>query len=134
MSRFEERGGQNGPPRRKRQLKPNILIVDADAMTRGVMAVVARDEGHIVAEAADASVAMRILDVGISVVASDLQLTTPSDGLELLQAVNDRWPDVSLIGTSAELAPYPGVFPAGAMFASKPFRLNRLTHLLREAA
>jgi len=77
---------------------------------------------------------MRLLGIGgISVVASDLQLAAPNDGLELLQDVKERWPDVALIGVSSELAPFPGVLPAGAKFASKPFRMSRLTRLSREA-
>ena len=75
----------------------SILVVDDDAALRDVMCRRLRFAGHAVEEATDASQALRLLQAG----AWDLLITDilmrNGDGIELITAVRQADPDVSIM-------------------------------------
>jgi DNA-binding NarL/FixJ family response regulator len=75
-----------------------VLIVDDHALVRRGIGHVVRDcfPDADVVEAADASSALELMPGGVDIALVDVRMPD-SDGLELLHALKERWPDVPVI-------------------------------------
>jgi CheY-like chemotaxis protein len=72
-------------------------------------------------EAVDADDAVAILEArsDIALLFTDIQMPGSMDGLELAQAVHERWPPIRIILVSGQLKPANADIPAGSRFFCK---------------
>jgi CheY-like chemotaxis protein len=69
--------------------------------------ILSRDAGFKAVEAVNAGEALSILETrsDISLLLSDIQMPGSMDGLELANAVHDRWPSIKIILVSGQVTP-----------------------------
>lgn len=112
-----------------------ILIVEDDDVTRMDAAVMIRDAGYDVIEAANADEAIAFLesDRPIAVMFTDIEMPGSIDGQRLAHAVRDRWPPVHIVATSGhfDLQSF-GALPDGIRFLPKPYLHAAVTRTLSE--
>jgi len=101
-----------------------ILVVEDEPLIRLGLASVIEEAGYEVAEAANASEAIRRLeaDHDIRLIMTDVDMPGGMDGIALAHYVRDRWPPVHLIVISGKVGVKPGTLPVGARFVSKPYQ------------
>jgi len=114
--------------------KPVLLIVEDDPLVRMAAVGIAEEAGFSVLEATDADEAIRVLQgrSDVRVVFTDIDMPGSMDGLELAQAVRNRWPPVEVVLTSGKMRPSADELPERSHFVPKPYDFSRLTGLLRE--
>lgn len=110
-----------------------VLVVEDEPLIRLGLASAIEEAGYEVAEAADASEAIRVLerDRSIGLVLTDVDMPGGMDGIRLAHYVRDRWPPVQLIVISGKVGVRPGELPAGARFVSKPYQEPHLLGLVQ---
>ena len=110
-----------------------ILIVEDDDVTRMDAAVMIRDAGFDVLEAANADEAIRLLEssLPIEVVFTDIEMPGAINGQRLAHAVRDGWPPMHIVATSGHFdLPTFGVLPDGVRFLPKPYLHAAVTRTL----
>jgi CheY-like chemotaxis protein len=113
---------------------PRILIVDDEPLLRMHARQIVEQAGYSAVEAADADQALELLvDDGISVVVTDVQMPGSMDGLELAHAVKTAWPSIVIVVMSGRQLPLPADLPEGTRFLTKPFSEQRLVDVLADA-
>ena len=112
---------------------PVVLVVADEFLIRMQAAVMIRDAGFEVVEAADADEAISILESrgDIRVVFTDIQMPGSMDGLKLAHAVKHRWPPVHIIATSAHYAALKDELPVDRVFLPKPYTEPKVIGALR---
>ena len=115
--------------------RKTALVVDDEAFARLYAMQVLLDEGFMVLEAADAGEGLDVLDEhdDVSVLFTDISMPGDLDGLDLVDRVRRRRPDIGLIVTSGRSAPGDRL-PAGAAFLPKPYTAHALLEAIRMAA
>ncbi|HXV85948.1 MAG TPA: HD domain-containing phosphohydrolase [Gemmatimonadales bacterium] len=112
------------------------LIVDDEAALRRVLVRVLQGAGYACIEAASGVQALRALEGGrFQVVLSDIQMPE-MDGVQLLKAVRERWPDVAMVMLTAVSDVHIGVtcLQAGAFdYITKPFQLEEVRARVAQA-
>lgn len=115
--------------------QPLILVVEDDAVTRMDAAVIIREAGYEVIEAANADEAIAFLESALPIVVmfTDIEMPGSINGQRLAHAVRDRWPPVHIIATSGhfDLASFV-VLPDGARFLPKPYLHAAVTRTLHD--
>lgn len=114
---------------------PLILIVEDDDVTRMDAAVMIRQAGYRVLEAANADEAIAFLEsaLPIAVIFTDIEMPGKINGQRLAHAVRDRWPPVHIVATSGHFdLPSFGVLPDGVRFLPKPYLHAAVTRTLNE--
>ena len=112
-----------------------ILVVEDDDVTRMDAAVMIREAGFQVLEAANADEAIAFLESALPIVVmfTDIEMPGSIDGQRLAHAVRDRWPPVHIVATSGHFdLPSFGVLPDGAFFLPKPYLHAAVTRTLNE--
>ena len=111
----------------------DVLLVEDDPNVLGFMAELLADDGLEVACASDAVAALALLEQGLapSVLVTDIHLAGSLSGLELARAVAGVWPQIRLLIISGESRPAHDLYPAGAMFFTKPFAPGALVAMIR---
>lgn len=115
-----------------------VLIVDDDAMYRGLIVEALRYEGNEVCEAHSAPSALHLLnaDPNFAVILCDLQMNG-LDGLELLKALHRQYPHITVVVTSAH-SPDGGIGELASRHAThylaKPFSIAKLLDVMQNAA
>ncbi|MEE9913316.1 MAG: sigma-54 dependent transcriptional regulator [Deltaproteobacteria bacterium] len=113
-----------------------ILIVDDELNMRLVLAAMLKKEGYEVASAADGSEALQILKSGpIAAVITDLKMPR-IDGMQLLNRVNQDYPEVPVIMITAHgtVATAVEALKKGALdYITKPFELEELKNVVSKA-
>lgn len=106
----------------------NILIVEDDANLRSVMAQTVEILGYPVTESPSADHALRALEsqMRFTLVITDVRMPGRLDGLDLVEAIWFRWPELPVIIMSGNTVLPPGFLPANARFLSKPVDLGTL--------
>jgi CheY-like chemotaxis protein len=114
--------------------KPVLLIVEDEILVRTLAVEIAEEAGFNALAAADADEAVRLLQSrpDVRVVLTDIDMPGSMDGLELAQAVRNRWPPVEIVLTSGKMRPSADELPERSHFVPKPYDFSRLTGLLRE--
>lgn len=112
---------------------PVVLIVEDEPLLRMMAADLAEDAGFAVVEAANATVAIAILERrdDVCLVFTDIDMPGGMDGLRLAVHIRDRWPPVEIILTSGQARPAPHEMPARCMFFPKPYRHEQLARAMR---
>lgn len=85
--------------------------------------IMLEDAGYEVLEAANADVALEILESrsDINIVFTDVNMPGSIDGLRLAYAVRERWPPIELIVTSGRYTGQECKLPSRGRFLVKPY-------------
>ena len=116
----------------------DILVVDDERDIRELVAGVLEDEGYACRTAADSKTALDMVDdKRPSLVLLDVWLHgSPMDGLEVLDAIKSREPDLPVVIFSGHgnIDTAVAAISRGAMdFIEKPFEAEKLLHLVERA-
>lgn len=113
-----------------------ILIVDDELNMRLVLAAMLKREGYEVASASDGLEALQILRSGrVSAVVTDLKMPRV-DGMELLNRINQDYPEVPVIMITAHgtVATAVEALKKGALdYITKPFEMEELKNVVSKA-
>jgi DNA-binding NtrC family response regulator len=109
------------------------LVVDDEALLRAYLADLLEDDGFEVLEADSAEAALRILESRadeIALLFSDIRMPGMS-GIDLLKAVQQRWPHIRLILSSGDHRLHDDEVPDHGLFVPKPASPERITEAVR---
>ncbi|MDD4356277.1 MAG: sigma-54 dependent transcriptional regulator, partial [Smithellaceae bacterium] len=113
-----------------------ILIVDDELNMRLVLAAMLKKEGYEVTAASNGSEALQILKSGLfAAVITDLKMPQ-IDGMELLDRVSRKYPDIPVIIITAHgtVATAVEALKKGALdYITKPFELEELKNVVSKA-
>jgi CheY-like chemotaxis protein len=109
-----------------------VLLVEDEPLIRMHGMDILEDAGFRVLEAADADEAIAILegDEAIHLLFSDVDMPGTMDGLQLVQLVHERWPDIGLLVTSGNHRLLDSDVPGSGRFFRKPWTINALTECI----
>ncbi len=98
-----------------------VLIVEDEFLVRNVLQIELEEAGYdvILADNADAAIAMLEARTDIHLVFTDIDLPGSMDGLKLAACVRDRWPPIHIIITTGNARPCE--IPSNALFIPKPY-------------
>ena len=98
-----------------------VLIVEDEILVREIIQTELEEAGYdvIVANNADAAVAILEARGDIHLVFTDIDMPGSMDGLKLAACVRDRWPPIHIIITTGKARPLE--IPANAIFIPKPY-------------
>ncbi|MCE9564134.1 MAG: response regulator [Planctomycetes bacterium] len=117
---------------------PTVLIVDDEAAVRDFVRIVLTHAGYSVHSAADAKQALEVFQADperFSLVLSDIRMPGRT-GVELAADLHARTPNVPIVfmsGFVGGTAHQPVALPAGAVVLEKPFTLDTLLHVVKQA-
>jgi len=111
-----------------------ILVVEDEAIIRMSAVDMLEDAGFSVIEAANADIAVQLLESrsDIRAVFTDIEMPGSLCGLKLARAIRNRWPPIHLIVTSGRVAPSELDLPRLARFIQKPYTPNQILGVLGE--
>jgi CheY-like chemotaxis protein len=114
--------------------KPVILVVEDEAIIRMGTVQMLRDAGYKVLDAANADIAIGILEArsDIMAVLTDIKMPGSLCGLRLVHVIQGRWPPIHLIVASGLPAPAEADFPPMARFIRKPYAPKLVLQVLDE--
>ena len=121
---------------------PVVLLVEDELLVRMTAADTLEEAGFQVLEAADADIAMAVLEARsaeVQVLFTDVDMPGSMDGMELAEQVHARWPHVRLLISSGYAQPQPDEIPDHGRFVPKPYRgativrqIHELIHMAEE--
>jgi CheY-like chemotaxis protein len=103
---------------------PVVLLVEDEPLVRMTAADELEEAGFQVLEAANADVALKVLEVRsdeVQVLFTDVDMPGSMDGLALAEQVHARWPHVLLLISSGYARPHPDEIPDHGQFVPKPY-------------
>ena len=111
-----------------------ILVVEDEAIIRMGAVQMLEDAGFTVLEAANADVAIRLLEYrnDINAVFTDIQMPGSMNGLKLVHVIRERWPQIHLLVASGLKAPTEAEFPRMGRFIRKPYAPEHVLQALKE--
>src|ERR671920_1388092 len=104
---------------------PVVLLVEDELLVRMTAADELEEAGFQVLEAANADVALKVLEARsdeVQVLFTDVHMPGSMDGMELAEQVHARWPHVRLLISSGYARPQPDEIPDHGHFVPKPYR------------
>jgi CheY-like chemotaxis protein len=108
---------------------PTVLVVEDEPLVRASIAKYLRDCGMVVLEAADADQALpQLAAQRVDAVFSDVQLPGSQNGVELVRAIREQYPQTKVLLTTA-YSPFPAM--AGVVLLKKPYFLFDVERQLR---
>lgn len=112
----------------------NVLLVDDDDLLRECCGSILAEEGFRVTEAASSRQALAAMEAGGAPVvpATDLNLRSGMNGLDLIAAVRRRRPSVRAVVISG--GDGASGLHASDRFLAKPFRMDELVDVVEEMA
>ena len=115
--------------------RPVILIVEDEILIRSATAANLRQQSFRVLEASNGAEAIEVLaaDTPVDLVFTDVVLSHPVDGLELLRWIVERRLKIPVILTSGQrsFAAAAKNITQDAKFVPKPYRINELANYFR---
>jgi two-component system, response regulator PdtaR len=102
-----------------------VLLVEDELLVRMTAADELEEAGFHVLEAANADVALAVLEVRsdeVQVLFTDIDMPGSMDGMALAEHVHRRWPHVLLLISSGYARPHPDEIPDHGHFVPKPYR------------
>src|SRR5215218_4384718 len=103
---------------------PVVLLVEDEPLVRMTAADELEEAGFQVLEAANADVALKVLETRsdeVQVLFTDVDMPGSMDGLALAEQVHSRWPHVLLLISSGYAQPHPDEIPDHGRFMPKPY-------------
>lgn len=120
---------------------PVVLLVEDELLVRMTAADELEEAGFQVLEAANADVAMAVLEARsdeVQVLFTDVDMPGSMDGIALAEQVHRRWPHVLLLISSGHARPHSDEIPAHGQFIPKPYgaatlvrHIHDMMHMLR---
>jgi CheY-like chemotaxis protein len=114
---------------------PVVLLVEDELLVRITAADELEEAGFQVLEAANADVALKVLEAHsaeVQVLFTDVNMPGSMDGMELAEQVHVRWPHVLLLIASGYARPHPDEIPDHGRFIPKPYRAATLVRQISE--
>src|SRR6478736_5887017 len=114
---------------------PVVLLVEDEPLVRMTAADELEEAGFHVLEAANADVAMAVLEARsdeIQVLFTDVHMPGSMDGMELAEQVHARWPHVRLLISSGYARPGPDEIPDAGRFVPKPYHAATVVRQIHE--
>ncbi|WP_322883784.1 response regulator [Microvirga lotononidis] len=114
---------------------PVVLLVEDELLVRMAAAEDLQDAGFHVLEAANADVALAVLEAcshDVQVLFTDIDMPGTMNGLDLAENVQQRWPHISLLISSAYHKPLPEQIPDDGRFVPKPYSSEDVVKHIRE--
>ena len=113
-----------------------VLVVEDEPLLRMETADMMEDTGFEVYEAANADVALILLEKHpeVRILFTDVDMLGSMDGLALAHAVRDRWPPVAIIIVSGHFRIDATSLPENGVFFSKPYRPTLIMQTVRRFA
>jgi len=114
---------------------PVVLLVEDELLVRMAAAEDLQDAGFHVMEAANADVALAVLETcsrDVQVLFTDIDMPGSMNGLDLAESVQQRWPHISLLISSAYHKPLPEQIPDEGRFVPKPYSSEDVVRCIRE--
>jgi CheY-like chemotaxis protein len=114
---------------------PVVLLVEDELLVRMAAADDLQDAGFHVLEAANADVALAVLEIcsdDVQVLFTDIDMPGSMNGLDLAENVQQRWPHISLLISSAYHKLHPGQIPDEGRFVPKPYSSEDVVQHIRE--
>src|SRR5829696_1604165 len=103
---------------------PVVLLVEDEPLVRMTAADELEEAGFHVLEAANADVALKVLEARsdeVQVLFTDIDMPGSMDGMALAEQVHRRWPHVLLLISSGYARPHPDEIPDHGHFVPKPY-------------
>ena len=103
---------------------PVVLLAEDEPLVRMTAADELEEAGFHVLEAANADVALAVLEARsdeVQVLFTDVHMLGSMDGMELAEHVHARWPHVRLLISSGYARPNPDEIPDHGQFMPKPY-------------
>jgi two-component system, response regulator PdtaR len=117
------------------QEPPVILLVEDEPLVRMSAADDLQDAGFQVLEAANADVALAVLEARsdeVQVLFTDIDMPGSMNGLALAESVHRRWPHISLLISSGAHRPHRLHLPHDGLFVPKPYHPEAVVRHIRE--
>jgi DNA-binding NtrC family response regulator len=114
---------------------PVVLLVEDEPLVRMATADDLEEAGFQVLEAANADVALAVLEARsdeVQVLFTDVDMPGSLDGLSLAENVHVRWPHISLLIASGYHRLHPDQLPDSGRFLPKPYCMNAVVHQIRQ--
>lgn len=112
--------------------REKVLVVEDELIMRldlsETIALLGRDVVHV--SSADAALEILDEDASIGLVFTDIKMPGAIDGRKLAQEIRRRWPSVSVVISSANIARDAQCQTLDAPLLHKPYRLNELRGVL----
>ena len=115
--------------------QPVVLLVEDELLVRMAAADDLQDAGFHVLEAANADVALAVLETcsdNVKVLFTDIDMPGSMNGLDLAESVQHRWPHISLLISSAYHRPCPERMPEEGRFVPKPYSSEVVVQKIRD--
>ncbi len=106
---------------------PVVLLVEDEPLVRMTAADGLEEAGFHVLEAANADVALKVLEVRsdeVQVLFTDVDMPGSMDGMALAEEVHARWPHILLLISSGYARQHPDQIPDHGHFVPKPYRAS----------
>ncbi len=109
------------------QHAPVVLLVEDEPLVRMAAADDLQEAGFHVLEAANADVALAVLEAcsdNVQVLFTDIDMPGSMNGLDLAENVQQRWPHISLLISSAYHRPHLGIWtkPGAGFICIEPWQ------------
>ena len=117
------------------QNAPVVLLVEDEPLVRMAAADDLQEAGFHVLEAGNADVALAVLEScsdDVRVLFTDIDMPGSMNGLDLAETVQQRWPHISLLISSAYHRPDPTQLPCDGRFVPKPYCSDQIVQQIRE--
>ena len=114
---------------------PVILLVEDEPLVRMAAADDLQEAGFHVLEAGNADVALAVLETcsdDVQVLFTDIDMPGSMNGLDLAESVQQRWPHISLLISSAYHRPNSAQLPDDGRFVPKPYCSDEIVQQIRE--
>jgi CheY-like chemotaxis protein len=101
-----------------------VLLVEDEPLVRMTAADELEEGGFHVLEAANADVALAVLEARsdeVHVLFTDVDMPGSMDGMALAEQVHRRWPHILLLISSGHARPHPDEIPDHGRFVPKPY-------------
>lgn len=116
--------------------RPVVLVVEDEPILRMMAVEIVEEAGMEAIEAADADMAVEILEAraDVRILFSDIRMPGSMDGLKLANIVGTRWPAVRIILTSGHCNLTDIDLRPGNLFLPKPYNYRALEATLHSLA
>ena len=104
---------------------PVVLLVEDEPLVRMTAADGLEEAGFHVLEAANADVALKVLEARsdeVQVLFTDVDMPGSMDGMALAEQVHAKWPHILLLISSGYARTHPDEIPDHGHFVPKPYR------------
>ena len=113
--------------------EPVVLVCEDEELVRVVSCESLEDAGLKVLEAADATEALALIEAHpeIRVLVTDVRMPGWMSGIDLARLVEKKWPEISILVTSAFYTAEETELPENMSLLPKPFSPDALTRKVR---